>query len=227
MNEILKVEHVSKKIGKTSILTDISFEIKEGEIVALVGPNGVGKTTLLRILCNLVFPTSGKIEIGGADIIKEREKALSNLSCLIENPGLFEDLSGRENLEIIRILHRKSKAQKKEIEAFTGLDKNLNQKSGNYSLGMKQRLMLGMCLLSEPKLLILDEPTNGLDPNGVLQFISMIQSLAKERKTAVLISSHLLSDLEKICDRALFIKDGVLISAKGNEMNAMYARLYL
>ncbi|MGN1344886.1 MAG: ABC transporter ATP-binding protein [Traorella sp.] len=228
MKTILKVENLCKKIDQKEIIKNISFHVDEGEIVALVGENGAGKSTTFKLLSNLIFPDSGHIYIHGYDLLHEREKALSCASFMIENPGLFEDLSGKENLEIVRVLYHKNKEDMKEIIDFTGLDYHINKKVKKYSVGMKQRLMLGMCLLSSPKLLVLDEPTNGLDPSGIIEFRKKILQLAHEKKMAILISSHILQELEKICDRYIFIKEGELVESKvTKDIEEEYKRIYL
>lgn len=228
MKEILKVEHLCKSIGKKEIIKDISFHVDEGEIVAFVGPNGAGKSTTFKLLCNLIFPDSGRILINGYDLVKEREKALENVSVLIEHPGLFLNLSGRDNLDVIRILYHKSKEDLEHMIEFTGLDYHIDKKVSKYSLGMKQRLMLGMCLLSGPKLMILDEPTNGLDPSGIIEFRKKIKDLAKQKNMAVLISSHILGELDKMCDRCIFIKEGELVESDFQmDIEERYKQLFL
>lgn len=228
MSEILKVENIVKTIKRREIIKGISFHMNEGEIVAFVGPNGAGKSTTFKLLCNLMIPDSGTITIAGYDLKKEREKALENVSVLIEHPGLFENLSGKENLDIIRILYHKSKREMKQIIEFTGLGEDINKKVQKYSLGMKQRLMLGVCLMNDPKLLLLDEPTNGLDPSGIIEFRKKIMYLAKEKNKAVLISSHILGELEKISDRCIYIKEGELVaSEEDTDIEETYKQLFL
>ncbi|WP_163195176.1 ABC transporter ATP-binding protein [Clostridium thermarum] len=211
---ILQVENLSKSFGGKQIIKNISFNVEQGEIIGFVGPNGAGKTTTLKLISNLIFPESGRIIIDGNDIMKNREKALEKIAVMIESPGLYRNLSGKGNLKIIQRLRGKSKALLDEIIEFIGLSDRIDVKVAKYSLGMKQRLALGMCLLCEPRLLILDEPTNGLDPTGTMEFRELITTLAKREKISVLFSSHLLSEVEKISDRIMFIKDGQIVTIK-------------
>lgn len=228
MSEILRVENLCKSFGKTLIIKNISFHVDEGEIVAFIGPNGSGKSTTFKLLSNLLIPDSGHIYIDGYDLMKDREKALAHVSFMIEHPGLFLNLSGKDNLDIIRILYRKSKDEMNEIIEYTGLGHHIYKKVSKYSLGMKQRLMLGMCLLSDPKFMVMDEPTNGLDYSGIIEFRKKIITLSKEKKIAILISSHMLGELEKISDRTIFIKEGELVESKdGLNLEEAYGELFL
>lgn len=215
--DILRVEHLVKSFGRTRIIKDISFSVGSGEIVGFVGPNGAGKTTTLKLVTNLIFPDSGKITIAGFDLLKEREKALSHLSGIIENPGLYTSLTGKENLDFIRRIRGVSKEKYDEIVEITGLGDRLSRKVKKYSLGMKQRLAIGMCLLSSPDFLILDEPTNGLDPTGTMELRELIVKMAKEHGVSVLFSSHMLDEVGRISDRVIYIKDGQLLGERTKE----------
>ncbi|MFA6941591.1 MAG: ABC transporter ATP-binding protein [Clostridiaceae bacterium] len=214
--KILEVNKVSKTLKKNKILNNISFSIDEGEIVGFVGPNGAGKTTTLKVITNLLYQDEGKVTIAGYDVSKNREEALSNIGAIIENPGLYTFLTGRENLEFIRKLRKISKEKMEDIIKFTGLKERIDDKVNKYSLGMKQRLALGMSLLTSPKLLLLDEPTNGLDPTGVEELRKTLKELSKQDNTSIFISSHQLSEIEKICDRVIFIKKGRIINLSKN-----------
>lgn len=214
--KILEVDKVSKTLKKNNILKSISFSIEEGEIVGFVGPNGAGKTTTLKVITNLLHLDSGKVIIKGYDISKNREEALSNIGAIIENPGLYTFLTGRENLDFIRKLRKISKDKMEDIIKYTGLNERIDDKVVRYSLGMKQRLALGMSLLTNPKLLLLDEPTNGLDPTGTHELRETIKKLSKETNTSIFISSHQLSEIERICDRVIFIKKGEIINIDKN-----------
>lgn len=215
--DILCVEHLVKSFGRTRIIKDISFSVGSGEIVGFVGPNGAGKTTTLKLVTNLIFPDSGKITVAGFDLLKEREKALSHLSGIIENPGLYTGLTGKENLDFIRRLRGVSKEKYDEVVEITGLGDRLSRKVKKYSLGMKQRLAIGMCLLSSPDFLILDEPTNGLDPTGTMELRELIVKMAKEYGVSVLFSSHMLDEVGRISDRVIYIKDGELLGERTRE----------
>ncbi|QAT38919.1 ABC transporter ATP-binding protein [Clostridium sp. JN-9] len=226
---ILKLDNVSKSFGKNKVLDNISFSINEGEIVGFVGPNGVGKTTTIRIITNLIHPDKGNINICGYDLQKEREKALSCISAIVENPGLYTFLSGKDNVDFIRKINSVSKEKMNDVINYMGLSNRINDIVKTYSLGMKQRLALGICLLTEPKLLILDEPTNGLDPSGTIELRKTIVNLSKKNKMSIFMSSHVLSEVEKICDRVIFIKDGRINSIKSNEniKNSQTFKVYI
>ena len=215
--DILRVEHLVKSFGRTRIIKDISFSVGSGEIVGFVGPNGAGKTTTLKLVTNLIFPDSGRITVSGVDLLKEREKALSHLSGIIENPGLYTGLTGKENLDFIRRLRGVSREKYDEVVEITGLGDRLSRKVKKYSLGMKQRLAIGMCLLSSPDFLILDEPTNGLDPTGTMELRELIVKMAKEYGVSVLFSSHMLDEVGRISDRVIYIKDGELLGERTRE----------
>lgn len=215
--DILRVEHLVKSFGRTRIIKDISFSVGSGEIVGFVGPNGAGKTTTLKLVTNLIFPDSGRITVAGFDLLKEREMALSHLSGIIENPGLYTGLTGKENLDFIRRLRGVSREKYDEVVEITGLGDRLSRKVKKYSLGMKQRLAIGMCLLSSPDFLILDEPTNGLDPTGTMELRELIVKMAKEYGVSVLFSSHMLDEVGRISDRVIYIKDGELLGERTRE----------
>ncbi|BCN32454.1 ABC transporter ATP-binding protein [Anaeromicropila herbilytica] len=211
---VLEVRNLSKSFGKTKIINDISFHVGEGEIVGFVGPNGTGKTTTLKMISNLIWPDQGEIEIAGYNLFKEREKALSNLAGIVENPGLYQNLSGRDNLKFIQKIRGVSKERLDEVIEITGLKDRLDRKVKKYSLGMKQRLALGMCILTKPKFLILDEPTNGLDPTGTFELRQLIERMAKKEQVSILFSSHMLGEVEKLANRVIYIKEGRIISEK-------------
>ena len=215
--DILRVEHLVKSFGRTRIIKDISFSVGSGEIVGFVGPNGAGKTTTLKLVTNLIFPDSGRITVSGFDLLKERENALSHLSGIIENPGLYTGLTGKENLDFIRRLRGVSREKYDEVVEITGLGDRLSRKVKKYSLGMKQRLAIGMCLLSSPDFLILDEPTNGLDPTGTMELRELIVKMAKEYGVSVLFSSHMLDEVGRISDRVIYIKDGEHLGERTRE----------
>lgn len=212
----LEITNLSKSFGKTRIIKDVSFHVSEGEIVAFVGPNGAGKTTTLKMITNLIWPDSGSVTIAGYDLFKQREMALANMAGIIENPGLYSNLSGLENLQFIQKLRGVSKERLQEVIELIGLNdkEKLHRKVRRYSLGMKQRLALGMCLLTKPKFLILDEPTNGLDPTGVIELRQLIEKMVKEENVSVLFSSHMLGEVEKLANRIVYIKDGSIITER-------------
>lgn len=208
---IVTVKGLNKSFGKRKVLEDISFEIHRNEIVGFIGPNGAGKSTTMKCLCNLIFPDSGEITVNGYDIIREREKALESQAALIENPGLYMDMTGYDNIRLIAALRKVPKERLEEMMEFSHLGKALGMKVRKYSLGMKQRLGLAIALLSKPQFLILDEPTNGLDPAGVMELRNTIWELVRNEKISVLFSSHQLGEIEKLADRIICINGGKLM----------------
>lgn len=214
MENILEVSHLSKSIGKNKIINDLSFEVRPGEIFGFLGPNGSGKTTTIRMIVDLISMDQGSIKILGHDITKDREKALAPIGAVVENPELYGYLSGRENLNQIARIRAIPQAKIDEVVDLVGLTGRIQDKMRKYSLGMKQRLGLAAALLSDPKLLILDEPTNGLDPNGIIEFRAILKRLAREKNMAVFVSSHILGEIQQLCDTVAFIEDGVITSVE-------------
>lgn len=208
---VLEVKNLNKTYGKNRVLNDVSLNVKQNEIVGFIGPNGAGKSTTMKCIANLIYPDSGEVWINGYDLFKNREKALSNQSALIESPGLYQDMTGKENINLIADLRNISKSRVAEIYEFTEIGDALNRKTSGYSMGMKQRLALGIALLTNPKLLILDEPTNGLDPTGVIKLRSTLQKLVKEENISILFSSHQLGEVEKLANRIICINKGEII----------------
>ena len=214
MKEILKVENVTKIYGKKTVLDNVSFSIKEGEIVGLVGPNGAGKTTVMKIITGLTPKYEGNVYIGNENIknkLKNKTKT-KNVGCIIETPGFYPSLTGEENLKFFAELSGlEDLSEIEEIVESLGLQNAMKKKVGSYSLGMRQRLGIAQAVLTYPPLLILDEPTNGLDPNIIPEIRKFIINIAKNKKVAVLISSHILSELEIMCDKIVFIQKGKII----------------
>jgi len=210
--EVLLLQDVHKIIGDREIIKGITFSIKEGEVLGFLGPNGAGKSTTLRMIVGLSKPTSGKIEICGHSIVKEYIKAMSSVGCIIEGPDLYGYMSGMDNLKMLAAMD-KSVTEKDilDVVRLVDMEKHINDKVSTYSLGMKQRIGLAQALMNHPKLLILDEPTNGLDPAGINELRNLIKRISKEEKISVLISSHLKAEIELICDRVSIIKDGTVL----------------
>lgn len=217
---ILLVDNVSKVINKKSIVKDVSFSIDQGEVLGFLGPNGAGKSTTLRMIVGLSKPTSGNIEICGHSITKDYIKAMSNIGCIIEGPDLYSYMSGLDNLKMLASMNKGiSEKVIYEIIEIVGLKNRIKDKVNTYSLGMKQRLGLAQALINDPKLLILDEPTNGLDPAGINEFRNIVKNLAKEKNISVLVSSHLMSEIELMCDKVSIISHGSIIkNATVNEL---------
>ncbi|MCL2204269.1 MAG: ABC transporter ATP-binding protein [Defluviitaleaceae bacterium] len=224
---MLEIEGLGKSFGhgrgKIAAVADVSLAVGTGEFVGFVGPNGSGKTTTLKIIANLIWPDVGKISINGYDLFKQRKSALGCLAGIVENPGLFSGLTGMAHLDFIRGMRKVKKSRMDECIELSGLGKHLRRKAQEYSLGMKQRLALAMCLMTDPKLLILDEPTNGLDPTGVLELREMLAIMKNEGKVSLLFSSHMLGEVEKLADRIVYIRRGHIIKEQGSmEANATY-----
>lgn len=215
MDNILEIKNVSKKIGKKKILKDISLEVKEGEIFGFVGPNGAGKTTLIKTMLGLYAQDSGTIKIGGYDIKKDFEKAMENIGAIIENPEMYDYLSGKDNLSLYSMIGKSADDEyQKKIVKTVKLEERIKNKVKTYSLGMRQRLGVAQALIGRPKLLVLDEPTNGLDPLGIKELRELLKTISKENNIAVFVSSHILSEIELMCDRIAIIDNGEIIEVK-------------
>jgi ABC-2 type transport system ATP-binding protein len=208
----LSVKNLKKVIGKKEIIKGLTFELKEGEVFGFLGPNGAGKTTTIRMLVGLIKPTSGNIHICGYNIENQFQDAMKNLGCIVENPELYPYLSGYNNLlHFARMLEGIGEKRIKEVTQLVGLTERINDKVKTYSLGMRQRLGIAQALLGNPKVLILDEPTNGLDPAGIREMRQFIRFLAEKEGLSVLVSSHLLSEIQLLCDRVAIISKGTII----------------
>lgn len=212
---VLDVSNVTKTFGNRIAVNNISFTIREGEIFGFLGPNGAGKTTTMKLICGLSSITKGQIRICNFDMPHDKEKALENVGALIENPLMYPNMTGMENLKYYASLYKNiTKEDILKYSRIVGLEHRLKDKVKTYSLGMKQRLGIAQALLHSPKLLVLDEPLSGLDPNGVKEMRDFLRTLAKEYNIAILISSHMLSDMEQICDTVGIINNGQLIETK-------------
>ncbi len=208
--KVLEVKGLNKYYGKVHVLKDINFDIYENEIVGFVGHNGSGKSTTMKCICNLVHTSSGEIIVNGHDLRKDRNLALACQSSQIEHPGLYGDLSGYDNLLLMAKLKGVNNQRVEEVIEFIGIGEKLKMMVSEYSMGMKQRLALGIAILNKPKFLMLDEPTNGLDPQGIIQLRKMIFEL-RNQGTSILFSSHQLGEVEKLCDRILWINKGIVV----------------
>lgn len=210
-NYVVEVKNLNKTYGKKKVLNDVSFYVKPNEIVGFIGPNGAGKSTTMKCICNLIYPDSGEITINGYDLFKQRERALESQAALIESPGLYQDMTGKENINLIAKLRNIPRKRVEEIYDFTEIGDALDRKVLGYSMGMKQRLGLGIAIMSKPKFIILDEPTNGLDPTGIIHLRNTLQRLIKEEDISILFSSHQLGEVEKLADRIICINKGKII----------------
>ena len=208
---MLQIKNLSKRVGKKTIIRNINFEVYEGEVFGLLGPNGAGKTTIIRSIVSLISRTSGTVLIKGIDVSVDFKKTISEVGAIIENPEFYMYMSGMENLKQFARMSRKNISDEEinKIVAKVKLTNAINQKVKTYSLGMRQRLGLAQALIHNPSILILDEPTNGLDPQGMAEFREIIREVSKQG-TAVLISSHLLGEIQQITDRFAIIEKGEL-----------------
>lgn len=208
---ILKVEKLSKQIGNKEILKDVSFEINEGDILAFIGPNGAGKTTTIKCILGLQKITSGKVLINGYDIKKNYTKAIRKVGCLVESPDVYMYLSGYDNLKLQASYYKDCTDDDLiRVINLVGLESRIDDKVSKYSLGMRERLGIAIALVHNPNLLILDEPTNGLDPEGIKALRELLLELSK-KGVAILISSHNLSELESFCNRVCILSKGRII----------------
>lgn len=210
-NYIVETVGLSKEFKRFKAVDNINLKIEEGKIYGFLGPNGAGKSTTLKMLLGLVKPTKGQVKILDMDISKNREDILSKIGALIESPSYYGHLTAYENLEILRRVLKLEKNSIEEVLKTVKLWEVRNKKVKEFSLGMKQRLGIAEALIGNPKLLILDEPTNGLDPAGILEVRDLIKSFSKEKGITVIISSHILSEIELIADNVGVINKGRLI----------------
>ena len=209
---VIEVRNLGKQYMKKKVVDNVSFEIKEGSIVGLIGPNGAGKTTIMKMIGGLVLPTGGEIEIFGAKDVKGLDQARKRISFIIETPYAKEDLSARENLEKQRL--QKGFPDKKRVDEvlkLVGLQDAGNKPVKKFSLGMRQRLGIAIALLVKPEIMVLDEPINGLDPEGIIEIREMLLKLCHEEHVTIIISSHILSELSLLCTDYIFIHHGEVV----------------
>ena len=207
----LSAHHLTKIIGDRTIVDDVSFDLQPGEVFGFLGPNGAGKTTTIRMLVGLIRPTHGSVTVCGFDVRKQFEKAMRCIGCIVENPDLYRFMTGRENLEHFARMLRVPVSEIERVASLVNLTHRLDQRVGTYSLGMRQRLGIAQAMLGEPRVLILDEPANGLDPAGIREIRELLRTLAAERGMAVFVSSHLLAEIELTADRVAIIHKGRIL----------------
>jgi ABC-2 type transport system ATP-binding protein len=206
---VLSAEGLTKTFGRREAVVDVSFEVHEGEVFGFLGPNGAGKTTTIRMLVGLARPDRGTIRIRGLDLSHDFRRAMEHVGCIVESPDLYKYLTGRENLlHFARMLPDGASSRIPELASLVALEERLDDKVSTYSLGMRQRLGIAQALLGNPDLLILDEPANGLDPAGIREIRLLVRRLADQRNISVFVSSHLLSEVEQMCDRVAIIHRG-------------------
>ena len=211
---IIRCEGVTRTFGNRTALDNVTLTVEPGRCFGFLGPNGAGKTTLIRCLLGLARPTSGSITVRGFDISREPAAALARVGAIVEEPRFYGYLSGRQNLELwAAYVGDDAISRVPALLSRVGLDARAGDKVSAYSLGMRQRLGVARALLSDPEVLVLDEPTNGLDPDGVAEFRVLIRSLVEQDGRAVFISSHLLDEIEKICDDLAIVNQGRVITS--------------
>lgn len=213
MSTALEIKNIEKRFGSRTVLNKISFETKTGEVFGLLGPNGAGKTTLIKMITGLLNIDDGEILINGKSLEHDFEAAMENIEAIVENPEFYKYMTGKQNILQYARLHKSVTIERvNEVIELVGLSNRINEKVGKYSLGMRQRLGLAITLLHNPKVLILDEPTNGLDPAGIKQLRDILTNMAHKEDVCVLVSSHLMSEMELMCDRVAILSNGNILS---------------
>lgn len=209
--EVLKCANLKKQIKSKVIVEDISFSINTGDVVGFIGPNGAGKTTVIKLILGLMRLSSGNVKINGYDIRNDFVRAIEKVGAIVESPDLYLYLSGYDNLKITANYYKNiTKNRINEVIKIIGLEKQIKDKVSTYSLGMKQRLAIGEAIINKPNLLILDEPTNGLDVEGIIEMRKLIKGLSQQG-IAILISSHNLTEIDNLCNKIIVIKNGKII----------------
>ncbi len=210
--KVLELRHLTKRYGKTIAVDDLSLTVCRGEVWGLLGPNGAGKTTTIRAILGLVRPDAGEVVVMGHPVGRGAQRIMRHIGATVEGPTAYSYLSGRDNLRLCAKLTRNGAEQNIErVLELVGLIEKANVKVSDYSLGMKQRLSLAQALVGDPSLLILDEPVNGLDPRGIREIRRLIVRLAREKQITILLSSHLLHEVEQTCDHVAIIDKGKLV----------------
>ncbi|MFF2885369.1 ABC transporter ATP-binding protein [Paenibacillus sp. NPDC057967] len=226
---IVRLQDVTKRIGNRTLIDKLTLDVPSGEVFGFLGPNGAGKTTTIRMMVGLMSITSGDILIDGHSISNQFEKAIRHVGAIVENPEMYKYMTGYQNLiHFARMIPGITSHRVREVVALVGLESRIHDKVKTYSLGMRQRLGVAQAILHNPKLLILDEPTNGLDPAGIRELRDYLRNMARQEGVAVFVSSHLLSEMELMCDRVAIIQNGKLIdvrSIQGTDRSAQIARI--
>lgn len=210
-NTVLELKNISKSFGKRKVIDNISLEVKSGEIYGFLGPNGSGKTTTIKMILRLIDNDSGKIIVNGYDTKKDFEKAMECIGAIVENPDMYRYMTGIDNLKLHARIRNIDENRIQEVLEMVELKDRAKDKVGKYSLGMKQRLGLALTLLHKPKVLILDEPTNGLDPAGIKKLRDILKEIAHKEGVAVFVSSHILSEMQLMCDKVAVIDNGKIV----------------
>lgn len=210
-NTVLELKNVSKSFGKRKIIDNISLKVNSGEIFGFLGPNGSGKTTTIKMILRLIDSDEGEIKVNGLDNRKQFEQAMECIGAIVENPDMYKYMSGIDNLKLHARIRNIDEKRIYEVLEMVGLKDRAKDKVGKYSLGMKQRLGLALTLLHNPKVLILDEPTNGLDPAGIKQLRDILKKISHEENVAVFVSSHILTEMQQMCDRVAVLDNGKIV----------------
>ncbi|MGE8000058.1 ABC transporter ATP-binding protein [Lysinibacillus sp. NPDC093190] len=222
---IVQLQNISKTIGGKQLIQQLNIDLYPGQITGFLGPNGAGKTTTIRMMTGLMHPTEGNVIIDGLSLQDNYEEAISKVGVIVENPEMYKFMTGYKNLLHFARMHKNvTKERIEEVVKQVGLENRIHEKVSTYSLGMRQRLGLAQALLHRPKFLILDEPTNGLDPAGIREFRMYLRKIAADDGVSVFVSSHLLSEIELMCDRVAVIQNGKLIDIRdiNNEVSSFY-----
>ncbi len=211
--KIVEINHLQKQFGKFQAVKDVSFDVYRGDVFGFLGPNGAGKSTTIRTMLSLIKPSGGELKLFGKDLSKNRNYILQRIGCIVEKPDFYKYLSAEKNIEIFARLSgmNVTKSKVHEIIEFVGLKGREKDKLSGFSHGMKQRLGIAQTLIHDPELIILDEPTTGLDPQGIIDIRNLILQLKNERNKTVLLSSHILSEIELIANRMVIISKGKTI----------------
>lgn len=216
MEAVLQIKNLTKYFGHKKVVDGVNMEVYRGEVFGFLGPNGAGKTTTIKMIMSLLQRDEGEIYINGYSIDKDFEKAMAKVGGIVENPETYTHLTGLENLQqYARMRDGVTRERIDEVVRMVGLENRIHDKVKKYSLGMKQRLGVAQSIMHHPDLLILDEPTNGLDPAGIKELRDILKHLAHEENICVMVSSHLLSEMQLMCDRVGIIVDGKIVDVKG------------
>lgn len=223
---VLKIKDLTKVYNKKRVVDGLTLNVEAGQIYGFLGPNGAGKTTTIKMITGLIKKDAGDIVINGIDAVKNHDVAMNYVGAIVEVPSFYEYMSGMENLKLYARLRNIKKEQILKIVKLVKLENKINEKVKKYSLGMKQRLGLAVSLLHSPKLLILDEPTNGLDPEGIRELRELLKKIAHEDNVAVFVSSHLLSEMQLMCDKVAIINNGKIVKVESMDSIKNESNIY-